>query len=115
MPKKCDNKSVGILVWDNAGKLLMQERMKFPFGWVPQAGHLDDDGDDYETAGIREAKEEVGLEILKLKLLLNKTLDNQFGADCRRGVGEGPWHHWQVYYAEKWSGEVKRSEDETKQ
>ena len=114
MAKKCDNKSVGVLIWSDTGELLMQERMKFPFGCAPQAGHLDDDGDDYETAGIREVKEEIGLDIAKLQLLLDKTLDNQFGLDCGRGGGEGPWHHWQVYRAEKWSGEVKRSEDETK-
>lgn len=115
MAKKCDNKSVGVIIRNEIGDFLMIERRKFPFGFAPVAGHVDGDGDDYATAGIREVKEEVGLDVSKLKLLLNKILDNQFGLSCRRGGGEGSWHHWQVYRAEKWSGEVKRSEDETKQ
>ncbi len=41
MPKICDNKSVGIIVWrDN--KVLLIERKKFHFGFALPAGHLDD-------------------------------------------------------------------------
>ncbi len=41
MPKICDNKVVGIIVLrDN--KMLLIERKKFPFGFAPPAGHLDD-------------------------------------------------------------------------
>ena len=107
MAKKCDHTSVGLLIWDKEGKLLIIERMKFPFGFAIPAGHLD--GDTFEAGLVREVKEEVGVDVQKYK----KVLDQRFDNPCRRE--EGTWHHWQIYRAEEWSGEVKRSEDETKQ
>ena len=115
MVKKCDNKSVGIIIQNENGDFLMIERMKYPFGFAPVAGHLDDDGDDYKTAAVREASEEVGLDVKKLTLLLDKDLENQFGLPCSRGGSERTSHHWQVFRADKWGGELKRSKDETKQ
>lgn len=115
MTKKCDNKSVGVIIRNEMGDFLMIERMKFPFGFAPVAGHVDEGGEDYEAAAYRETLEEVGLGLDKKTLLLDRVLENQLSTDCKRGGGEGPWHHWQVYRAEEWSGEVKRSEDETKQ
>lgn len=115
MAKKCDNKSVGIVVRDKDARILMIERRKFPFGFAPVAGHVDKDGDDYEAAAVRETAEEVGLKLEQAMLVLDKILENQFDSNCGRGGGEGPWHHWKVYRADKWSGEVERSEDETKQ
>lgn len=106
MPKQCDHKSVGMLVWRD-DKLLLIERAKFPFGFAPPAGHVD--GDPlFEDAARRELKEEVGLEATGLKLLFEGRKDNP----CHREGGN--WHYSKLYEVTT-IGEVKRSEDETKQ
>lgn len=106
MAKKCDNKSVGMLVWKD-GSLLLIERRRPPFGFAPPAGHIDGD-DSFEESAKRELKEEVGLEAQNLKLLIEGRKENP----CRREGGS--WHYWKIYQIEA-TGEVKRSEDETKQ
>lgn len=106
MTKKCDNKSVGMLAWrDN--KLLLIERKKPPFGFAPPAGHLDED-DSFEHSAKRELMEEVGLNSKNIELLIEGRKENP----CRREGGS--WHYWKIYKIET-SGEIKRSEDETKQ
>jgi len=106
MPKICDHTSVGMLVWRN-DKLLLIERKKFPFGFAPPAGHVDGD-EDFVTSAKRELQEEVGLETVELKLLIEGKKNNA----CRRE--DGTWHDWKIYQVEV-RGEIKRSEDETKQ
>ena len=106
MPKICDHTSVGMLIWKD-DKLLMIERMKFPFGFAPPAGHVDGDA-SYEETAAREVREEVGLEVKNLELLIEGRKENK----CRRD--DGSWHYWKIYKAET-EGEVKRSLDETKQ
>jgi ADP-ribose pyrophosphatase YjhB (NUDIX family) len=104
--KVCDHTSVGMLVWDN-NKLLLIERKKFPFGFAPPAGHVDGDP-TYEVAAKRELREEAGLETVSLEPVLDKDKSNP----CRRK--DGTWHHWTVYNVTT-KGELKRSEEETKQ
>jgi len=106
MSKLCDHKSVGMLVWQN-DNLLLIERKKPPFGFAPPAGHIDGDN-SFEEAAKRELKEEVGLEAKNIQLLIEGRKDNV----CRRE--DGSWHYWKIYKIEA-DGEVKRSEDETKQ
>jgi len=106
MANKCDNKSVGMLVWRDE-KLLLIERKKKPFGFAPPAGHLDGDN-SFEQAAKRELKEEVGLDANKIELIIEGRKENP----CRREGGT--WHYWKIYKIEA-NGEVKRSEDETKQ
>jgi ADP-ribose pyrophosphatase YjhB (NUDIX family) len=86
----CDHTSVGILVY-RAGKLLLIERKKPPFGFAPPAGHLD--GRSYEEAAVAELYEEVGLKAGKLELVAEGRKENQ----CRR-IG-GDWHEWKIYLA----------------
>ena len=74
MPNICDHRSVGILVWHNK-RLLLIERKNFPFGFAPPAGHVDENK-SFEEAAKRELKEEVGLQIRKMKLLLEKKMNN---------------------------------------
>ncbi len=105
MAKKCDNKSVGMLFWKN-DELLLIERKRFPFGFAPPAGHVDDDV-SFEDAAIRELKEETGLEAEDIKLIIEGRKDNP----CRRG---GQWHYWKIYEV-KVKGELKLNKDETKQ
>lgn len=106
MPKICDNKSVGMLVWKDGGLLLI-ERKQPPFGFAPPAGHIDTDI-SFEDAARRELKEEVGLDTGSMELSIEGRKENH----CRRDGGS--WHYWKIYSIEA-SGEIKRSLDETKQ
>ena len=106
MAKQCDHTSVGMLVWRD-DKLLLIERKRPPFGFAPPAGHVDGDV-SFEESAKRELKEEVGLEISSIQLLIEGRKDNP----CRREGGT--WHYWKIYKAET-VGEMKRSGDETKQ
>jgi len=106
MVKKCDNKSVGIIVRKDS-QLLLIERKLPPYGFAPPAGHVDDHGSFEEAARI-ELKEEVGLDVEELRLRTEGTKTNP----CRREGGT--WHHWQIFEA-KVSGEVSGSDRETKQ
>jgi ADP-ribose pyrophosphatase YjhB (NUDIX family) len=102
----CDHTSVGMVVIRNK-KLLLIERMKFPFGFAPAAGHVDGDS-DYEESAVRELSEEVGLTATSLELLYEGRKENH----CRRE--DGTWHYWKVYHVET-TGNISRSLDETKQ
>ena len=104
--KICDHKSVGMLAWKDS-KLLLIERKRFPFGFAPPAGHLDQDN-SFEKAAKRELKEETSLKAASLKLVLDAKKNNV----CRR-IG-GNWHHWKIYEI-KTTGKVKRNPVETKQ
>lgn len=106
MIKKCDHTSVGIHVWRD-DKLLLIERKKFPFGFAPPAGHVDDSS-SFEVAAERELEEEVGLRVKSLRLIHEGKKDNP----CRREGGT--WHYWKIYNAEV-EGEIQRSLEETKQ
>jgi ADP-ribose pyrophosphatase YjhB (NUDIX family) len=107
MAKKCDHTSVGMIVWKN-DRLLLIERKKPPFGFALPAGHVDEDGDDFEKAAQRELSEEVGLNTKAIKLATEGRRENP----CRREGGS--WHYWKIYEI-KTAGEINRSEDETKQ
>src|SRR3989338_1034135 len=61
------HRSVHIFVFNSQGKLLLQRRAKHmiiaPDKWDSSvAGHVDA-GDSYETAAIKELREEIGIEI----------------------------------------------------
>lgn len=103
--KVCDNKSVGMIIKKD-GRILLIERRKPPFGFAPPAGHLD--GDTFDHSAVRETEEEVGLKTENIKLLSEGRKENK----CRRTGGD--WHYWKIYEVVS-EGEVKRSEDETKQ
>ena len=106
MSKICDHKSVGMFVWES-GKLLLIERGRPPYGFAVPAGHVDDDL-TYEDAAKRELKEEVGLDTDSLELIKEGKKENY----CRRK--DGAWHYWKLFKIVS-SGEIVRSEDETKQ
>ncbi len=106
MAKKCDHKSVGMLIWKE-GKLLLIERKKPPFGFAPPAGHIDGDL-TFEDAVKRELKEEVGLNTKSIELVIEGRKENH----CRRE--DGTWHYWKIYKVDA-NGEVLANQDETKQ
>ncbi|WP_367575725.1 NUDIX hydrolase [Pelagibius marinus] len=103
--KECDHTSVGILVWRN-DKLLLIERKRPPYGMAPPAGHVDGHG-SYMDAAIAELREEVGLSLRRLSLIVEGRKDNP----CRRVSGN--WHYWKVYRGEA-IGRVSPSSIETK-
>jgi len=106
MTAKCDNKSVGMLVWKE-DSLLLIERAKYPFGFAPPAGHVDDFL-SFEDAARQELKEEVGLEVSDIQLIGEGKKQNP----CRREGGS--WHYWKIYEVQA-IGEIDRSLEETKQ
>ncbi len=95
-----------MIVW-RGDQLLLIERGRPPYGFAPPAGHVDGDL-SFEEAAKRELFEEVGLTVLELKLLIEGRKENK----CRREGGD--FHYWKVFEV-KTAGEIKRSEDETKQ
>jgi ADP-ribose pyrophosphatase YjhB (NUDIX family) len=101
----CDHRSVGILV-RRAGKLLLIERRRPPFGFAPPAGHVDA-RPSFEEAARSELFEETGLTATSLELLAEGRRDNP----CRRPGGDR--HYWQVFKAEV-TGELVPSTDETR-
>lgn len=105
MPKLCDNKSVGILVWKDK-RLLMIERKIYNFGFAIPAGHPE--GNLLSEVAKKELLEEVGLTADKLKEKFTIHLPNP----CRREGGT--YHIWTLFEAAEWSGKIKPSEDETK-
>src|SRR3989344_1740666 len=113
MAKICDNTSVGQIIL-NGGNIAVIERHNYPQAYALPAGHVDgplrqsesEASDTPWSAGVeRECLEEVGLKILKNKLVLKKELDNP----CKR---EGGSHHlWEIYEAIAWRGELKAGDD----
>ena len=95
MEKICDNKSVGVVLQNNAGEYLLINRARFPYGWSSVAGHVDEHGNQEQTA-ITEVDEEVGITIgvkSLQKVVDSLRVDNQ----CRRPNGE--YHDWTVFRA----------------
>lgn len=99
--------SVGAIIKNKEGKILMIDRAAFPYGWACPAGHMNQ-GETPEQALIREIKEEVNLDIKNPKLLFHQFIDWN---KCVKGI---KGHDWYVYEIGDWSEEVERSKRETK-
>ncbi|HTX87296.1 MAG TPA: NUDIX hydrolase [Candidatus Nanoarchaeia archaeon] len=101
------HQSAGAIIKDKDGKILMIERKFAPFGWAGPAGHINP-GEDPKMAMMREVKEEVGLNVIKSKLIFHEMLDwNR----CSGGV---VGHDWYLYEVLEWSGELIKEESEVK-
>ena len=98
----CDNKSVGVIIKKDDTFAVIKRR-NYPVAYAFVAGHLD--GDTFEDAAKKEALEEVRISVEELSL----KLDEQFPNPCKRDGGDG--HHWQVFEAVKWSGELQSGSD----
>lgn len=108
--QNCDHKSVGVIIADHAGRLLLLTRAKPPAGRAPVAGHVDGHGDFARAAGD-ETMEEAGLIVDRLDLLDSGRLPNI----CRRPPA-GPvhdGHDWRIYRAEV-TGAPAFNADETR-
>lgn len=89
----CDNKSVGVVITNLDGDVLLLERARFPLGLAPPAGHVDEHGGCIEAA-IAEVCEEVGIS-LQPKNLIVKVSDRRVANKCRRDGGD--YHDWTIY------------------
>lgn len=104
----CDNTSVGVLIGDDQGRLLLFRRGRYPWGMAPVAGHVDGHG-TVEDAARAEIAEEVGVGVNGLEYVAGGWRENR----CRREPGpQGVGHFWTVYRA-AWAGTV-RATDEAK-
>ncbi len=59
---------VGVFIQRKDGKIALFKSPKWPELWVPPGGHIDY-GEKIEEAVRREVKEEVGIDIYKIKFL----------------------------------------------
>ena len=108
METYCDNKSVGVVIQNEKGDVLLLDRARFPFGLAPPAGHVDEHGSLEQTA-IDETSEEVGLIVSDLEEVISeRTVDNV----CRRLGGDH--HSWTVFLSRQFTGEITPNIDETK-
>ncbi|SEP53372.1 NUDIX hydrolase [Amycolatopsis saalfeldensis] len=105
--KRCDHAAVGVLISSPAG-LLVFERVRFPVGIAPVAGHVDQHGGP-EQAARAEVAEEVGLTVTSLHLLTTAWRPNR----CRRPTSDRAGHHWSIYRAEV-SGQIRPSTKEVR-
>lgn len=89
--------SVGAIIKNEKGEILMIDRLKQPFGWACPAGHIDEE-EEPEQALLREVKEETGLDIISYKEFnINYSSDNYSDAPqepCSRGI---KFHMWFIY------------------
>ncbi len=102
-PKTCDHTSVGIIVRNPQGEIAVITRKNFPIAYALPAGHCD--GDSYQGAAIREAREEIGIEIRSQCQIFEADFSNP----CRRD--NGTHHTWQVFETEKWCGTPRAGSD----
>jgi 8-oxo-dGTP pyrophosphatase MutT (NUDIX family) len=110
-PKLCDNKSVGIVVRNAEGSIALLKRARFPFGYAPVAGHIDDHGTARQAA-VDETNEEIGLTIMAANLQPTAIANTRFNNHCRRRGGT--FHDWWVFTVNTFSGSITPSVEETK-
>ncbi len=101
------HKTVGAIIKNKKGEILMIDRAYFPFGWACPAGHADE-GETTAQTLIREVKEESNLDIKKFKLLFHEYIPWN---ECVQGV---VGHDWYLYEVEDWVGEIAGDKQETK-
>jgi 8-oxo-dGTP pyrophosphatase MutT (NUDIX family) len=82
------HESIGVFVFDRAGRLLLFERTIYPFALTVPSGHVDT-GEEPAAAASRELKEEVGLTAQRL---VPVACDDILGDSCRRGSDAHRWH-----------------------
>lgn len=95
MSVRCDNRSVGVLILDEARRFLVSEHTTGRPGIAPVSGHVDHHG-SWRAAVAAEVREEAGAEISFAVLLAAGWRDNA----CRREPGpRGTGHDWQIWVA----------------
>lgn len=106
--RKCPDGSVGVIIKNKEGKILMLERKTEPLGWAPVAGHLD--GEEPEKQAVAETLEEVGLTIKKMKKILGPVEINNLCGRPKDNLIKYNHHDWWIYETADWEGEPKSGE-----
>lgn len=101
--------SVGAVIRNYDGQILLIDRLKTPFGFACPAGHVDE-GETPEIALLREVNEETGLIVVSYKKYDTSKLIDYPQEPCSRGVKH---HIWNLYEVEA-EGELIFKEDEVK-
>lgn len=97
--------SVGIII-ERKNKILLIDRVNFPYGWACPAGHIDQ-GENPHQAIERETQEETGCRIKNLKLIAEiPDMKNE----CALGI---KYHHWYGFRGEI-SGKINICKDEAR-
>jgi 8-oxo-dGTP pyrophosphatase MutT (NUDIX family) len=107
---RCCGTSVGVLIRDGAGRLLMITRGWHPVGVAPVAGHVADAHDDAAGAVVAEVSEEVGLSVTSHRIVWEGWLPNLCASPPAFPV---PGHRWSVAVATV-SGELSPDPVETR-
>ncbi|MBB4929202.1 ADP-ribose pyrophosphatase YjhB (NUDIX family) [Lipingzhangella halophila] len=92
MPSRCCGTSVGVIVTDDQGRMLMIERGWYPLGIAPVAGHVTDAHDDPAAALAAEVAEETGLVVTHHEMVWEGWLPNL----CASPPAPIPGHHWSL-------------------
>lgn len=100
-----------MIIENQAGEVAILLRGKFPPGYAPPAGHVDDHGSPRQAA-LDEVREEVGLLINDECLIETEIIDRRINNVCRREGGDH--HHWTVFRASSFSGELSGDPRETR-
>lgn len=100
---KLECKSVGVVVLNKDGEILLLDRRKGVLGWACPAGHLDP-GEDHLAALKRELFEETGVKVNdSAKMLLHADVQNA----CKRGFEA---HEWWIYALEAETDHIELKE-----
>ena len=92
---------VGIIIKNDKREFVVLYRFKKPQGLALPAGHINKKESPIQAA-IRETEEEIGVNILSLKLILHGVFKNACSLHAT--------HEWFIYEATKWEGEPQRKE-----
>lgn len=103
----CDHLSVGALIFNDQGEILLFQRGIPPWGIAGPAGHRD--GDSFHDAIVREVREAVGLQVLSAPLIARF----RFQKACSRPDKGQPYHGWS-FFLTKVAGEIRPSQRETR-
>jgi 8-oxo-dGTP pyrophosphatase MutT (NUDIX family) len=90
----CDHTSVGVIIENPDGHLAMVKRARFPVGYAPVAGHIDQH-DTPRLAALAETEEELGV-VLEDSFLVPTAISCRTVNNCCRRTG-GSYHTWWVY------------------
>jgi ADP-ribose pyrophosphatase YjhB (NUDIX family)/predicted RNA-binding Zn-ribbon protein involved in translation (DUF1610 family) len=88
------HETAGVFAYNDEGKFLFFERMAYPFGLTPPAGHVDR-GEAPVVSARRELREETTVDLPARGFRLLAT-DDIRGDQCRRGADIHRWHSFVV-------------------
>lgn len=106
----CCGTSIGVIITDAAGRLLMIERGWYPVGIAPVAGHIADAHTDATSALVAEVSEEVGLTVASYRIGAE---DFWLPNLCASPPAPIPGHRWVLGMATV-TGELAPDPTETK-